>query len=192
MTSRAQGKFKVKTSFSCHTSPDVALGTTINEPFTYRKRNLGLKEQMNKRFKHFSICKTGSLVSIYNTTWVQVVLVIDNLPASEGDARDVGSVSGLGRSSEEGNGNQLQYSCLENSMDRGAWWAIVYRAARSQTQLSDSHIYSFERLLLKLMLQYFAHLMWRANSLEKTLMLGKIEGNRVREWKRIRWLDLHV
>ena len=105
---------------------------------------------------------------------------------------NLGSVPGLGRSPGEGHGNQLQYSCLENSMDRGAWWAIVYRAARSQTQLSDSHIYSFERLLLKLMLQYFAHLMWRANSLEKTLMLGKIEGNRVREWKRIRWLDLHV
>ena len=47
------------------------------------------------------------------------------------------SIPGLGRSPGEGHGNQLQYSCLENSMDRGGWWAIVYRAAKSQTQLSD-------------------------------------------------------
>ena len=48
--------------------------------------------------------------------------------------------------------------------------------------------YSLEELLLRLKLQYFGHLMWRANSLEKTLMLGKIEGRR-RRWQRIRWLD---
>ena len=47
--------------------------------------------------------------------------------------------------------------------------------------------YSLEGLMLKL--QYFAHLMWRANSLEKILMLGKIEGRRGREWQRMRWLD---
>ena len=47
--------------------------------------------------------------------------MVNNLSANEEDARDVGSVPGLGRSSEEGNGNPLQYSCLENSMDRGAW-----------------------------------------------------------------------
>ena len=49
--------------------------------------------------------------------------------------------------------------------------------------------YSLERLMLKLKLQYFSHLMWRADSLEKTLMLGKIEGRRRRGWQRIRWLD---
>ena len=47
--------------------------------------------------------------------------MVNNLSANEEDARDVGSIPGLGRSSEEGNGNPLQYSCLENSMDRGAW-----------------------------------------------------------------------
>ena len=46
--------------------------------------------------------------------------MVKNLPASAGDARDVVSISGLGRSPGEGNGNLLQYSCLENSMDRGA------------------------------------------------------------------------
>ena len=49
--------------------------------------------------------------------------------------------------------------------------------------------YSLERLLLKLKLQYFGHLVWRVNSLEKTLMLGKIEGGRRRGWQRMRWLD---
>ena len=49
--------------------------------------------------------------------------------------------------------------------------------------------YSLEGLMLKLKLQYFGHLIWRANSLEKTLMLGKIEGNRRRGWQRMKWLD---
>ena len=49
--------------------------------------------------------------------------------------------------------------------------------------------YSLEGLILKLELQYFGHLMWRADSLEKTLMLGKIEGRRRREQQRMRWLD---
>ena len=48
---------------------------------------------------------------------------------------------------------------------------------------------SLEGLILKLKLQYFGHLMWRADSFEKTLMLGKIEGRRRREWERMRWLD---
>ena len=48
---------------------------------------------------------------------------------------------------------------------------------------------SLEGLMLKLKLQYFGHLMWRANSFEKTLMLGKIEGRRRRGWQRMRWLD---
>ena len=48
---------------------------------------------------------------------------------------------------------------------------------------------SLQRLMLKLKLQYFGHLMWRADSFEKTLMLGKIEGRRRRRWQRMRWLD---
>ena len=49
--------------------------------------------------------------------------MIKNPPANAGDTRDLGSISRLGRSPGGGNGNLLQYSCLENSMDRGAWWA---------------------------------------------------------------------
>ena len=53
------------------------------------------------------------------------------------NARDVGLIPGLGRYPGEGNGNPLQYSSLENSMDRGAWWATVYGASNSQTQLKQ-------------------------------------------------------
>ena len=62
--------------------------------------------------------------------------MVKNPPANAGDARDLGSVPGLGRSPGEGNGNPLQYSCLENPMDRGAWWG-VHGAAKSQTRLSN-------------------------------------------------------
>ena len=52
------------------------------------------------------------------------------------NVEDPGLILGLGRATEEGNGNPLQYSCLENSMSRGAWWTAVYGVAESQTQLS--------------------------------------------------------
>ena len=61
--------------------------------------------------------------------------MVKNPPASAGDIRDADSIPGLGRSPGGGNGNPLQYSCLENSMDRGAWWAAVCRVAKSWTQL---------------------------------------------------------
>ena len=61
--------------------------------------------------------------------------MVKNPPASAGDVKDVGSIPGLGRSPGGGSGNPLQYSSLENPMDRGAWWAIIHRVAKSQTQL---------------------------------------------------------
>ena len=57
--------------------------------------------------------------------------------ASACNAGDLGSIPGLGRSPGEENGNPLQYSCLENPMDRGALWAIVHRVVKSRTRLSD-------------------------------------------------------
>ena len=65
-----------------------------------------------------------------------MALAVKNPPASAGDARDSGLIPGLGKSPGEGNGNPLQYSCLENSMDRGTWQATVHGVAKSQTQLS--------------------------------------------------------
>ena len=64
-----------------------------------------------------------------------VVLVVKNPPASAGDIRDAGLIPESGRSPAGGHGNPLQYSCLENSMDRGAWRATVHRVAKSRTQL---------------------------------------------------------
>ena len=64
-----------------------------------------------------------------------VALVVKNPPANVGDLRAIGSIPGLGRSPGEGNTNPLQYSCLENLMDREAWWATLYRVAKSWTQL---------------------------------------------------------
>ena len=57
--------------------------------------------------------------------------------ASARSAGDLGSIPGLGRSPGEGNGNPLQNSCLENSMDGGAWWATVHGVVKSRTRLSD-------------------------------------------------------
>ena len=71
------------------------------------------------------------------------------------NAGDSGCIPGWGRSPGKGNGNPLQYSCLENSMDRGAWWATVHGVAKSQTLLSDETtamvvlwIYNMSKLLL--------------------------------------------
>ena len=68
---------------------------------------------------------------------------------------------------------------------------VPWTARRSnQSILKEiSPEYSLEGLMLKLKLQYFDHLMWRTDSLEKTLMLGRIEGRRRRQWQRMRWLD---
>ena len=63
----------------------------------------------------------------------QVVLGVKNLPANAGNVRDAGSISGLGRSAGGGHDYQLQYSCLENPMDRGAWRIMVHRVTKSQT-----------------------------------------------------------
>ena len=63
----------------------------------------------------------------------QVAQVVKNPPANAGDAGDAGSTPGLGRSPGEGNGNPLQYSCLESPVDGGAWEAIVHGVAKSQT-----------------------------------------------------------
>ena len=69
--------------------------------------------------------------------------MVKNPPVNAGEAREADSVSGLGRSPGGGRGNPLQYSCLENSKDRGAWQATVHRVAKLQTplkQLSTAHM----------------------------------------------------
>ena len=63
---------------------------------------------------------------LYNYAGFPGGSVVKNWPGSAGDAEDLGSIPGLRRSPEEGNDNPFQHSCLENSMDRGAWWATVH------------------------------------------------------------------
>ena len=79
-------------------------------------------------------------------TWAsQVVLVVKNPPADAGDIRDQGSIPGLGRILGGGHANPLQYSCLENPMDKGAWRAIVHGVAKSQTRIKllSMHTWGF-------------------------------------------------
>ena len=68
-----------------------------------------------------------------------VVQMVRNLPGMQ----ETGLIPGLGRSPGEGNGNPLQYSCLENPMDRGAWWITVHGVAKSQTGLSNFTFFHF-------------------------------------------------
>ena len=72
---------------------------------------------------HYTICYRGS----------QMELVVKNPAADAGDTGDVGLIPGLGRSPGGGNGKPLQYSCLKNSMDRGAWWATVHGVTELDT-----------------------------------------------------------
>ena len=62
--------------------------------------------------------------------------MVKNFPANAEDAKDTGLIPGLGRSPAGGNGNPLQYSCLENPRDRGTWWATVHGVAKNRTRLN--------------------------------------------------------
>ena len=73
----------------------------------------------------------------------QVAPVVKNLPANAGDIRDMGSIPASGRSPGGGHGNPLQYSCLENPMDRGGWWAIVHRFGENQTRLEQLSMHAY-------------------------------------------------
>ena len=84
-----------------------------------------------------SIFLPGLLASVVPIGASQAVLVVKNPPANAGDIRDACLVPGLGRSPGGGCGNVLQYSCLENPMDRGSWQAKVHGVTKSWTQLSN-------------------------------------------------------
>ena len=80
---------------------------------------------------------------MYVRNWAsQAVLVVKNPPANAEDARDTSWIPGSGKSPGGGHGNPLQYSCLENPVDRGAWQATVHRVAKSWTQLKQLSMYA--------------------------------------------------
>ena len=111
----------------------------------------------------FSSSALGPLLSpvsiwcVPSDTWresLSVVLLsiseglVKNPPADAGDIREVGSTPGSGRSPAGGHGNTLQYSYLENPMDRGAWQATVHGVAKSQTQLNDNTFMVSDQFIL--------------------------------------------
>ena len=104
----------------------------------WQARRVNFKNWIQK-YVVFRCIKLYALKNVHN--WLvmpawrasQVAPVVKNLPANAGDIRDSGLIPGLERSPGGGNGNPLQYSCLENPMDRGAWQATVYRVAKSRT-----------------------------------------------------------
>ena len=91
-----------------------------------------------------AVCMGGNLdtVNIMRVKGFPSHLVRKESACSEGDP---GSIPGLGGSPGEGNGNPLQYSCLENPMDRGTLWAAVHGVTKSQTQLGDLHLGTYTR-----------------------------------------------
>ena len=88
-------------------------------------------------------------------------VMVNNLLANAGGASGIGSIPGLGRSPGEGNGNPLLFSCLENPMDGGAWWAAVHGVAKSQTRLSDFTFTFHFHALEKEMATHSSVLAWR-------------------------------
>ena len=96
-----------------------------------------------KTLKWSTLKKKKNLLRINEKQWLSTYLIMQSFPggsedkASACDAGGPGSIPGWGRSPGEGNGNPLQYSCLENPVERGAWQATVHRVAKSWTQLSD-------------------------------------------------------
>ena len=75
--------------------------------------------------------------------------MVKNPPANAGDVRDAGSIPGLGRSPGGGHGYPLEYSCLENPFDRGAWWGAVHRVIKSQIHMKRLSTHLVNVLIIK-------------------------------------------
>ena len=106
------------------------------------------------------------LCQMHETTWSsQVALVVKNLPDNAGDARDIGLIPGLRRSTGGGNGLPLQYSSIENPVDKGAWWATVHRVTKSWTWLKwfSTHTYFYTHREPKTFGIKLGEILWRKN-----------------------------
>ena len=105
----------------------------------YDCENLKIDHRGNKKKSPFKSA-TNRFSKPYHTRWTsQLALMVKNSSANAGDIWDEGSIPGSRRSTGGQHGNPLQYSCLENPMDRGAWWAAVHRVTKSQTWLKRQH-----------------------------------------------------
>ena len=108
----------------------------VFEKFCWRKCSLQALKQDFFFFFFYRICESASYLS-RDSNLLEYIPGGSDGKASVYNAGDLGSIPGLGRSPGEGNGNLLQYYCLENPMDRGAWQATVHGVAKSQTRLTD-------------------------------------------------------
>ena len=102
--------------------------------------------------------------------WALGDSVVKNMPAKEGKPGFIGSILGLGRSPRGGNGYPLQCSCLENSMNRGAWQAAIHGVTKSQTQLSNwTHMHAWSNVTASLYIEkiwtqeqtHWVNVMWK-------------------------------
>ena len=109
----------------------------------------------------------------------QVALVVKNQPTNAGNVRDKGLIPGLGRFPGGGHGDPLQYSWLENPMDRGAWWATVHRVAQSWTRLKQLSTHACRGLLDGVRTQNGAKrkLSWNQGGLERGKSIQNGSGN---------------
>ena len=115
-------------------------------------------------------------------------LVVKNLAADAGVAGEAGSIPGLGRSSGGGNGNPLQYSCLENPIDRGAWWPTVHRVVKSWTWLKWLRKYAvtFAKALIPNKVTFTGPGNQNLNVYLRESQLNPLSGQRDRS-REIRW-----
>ena len=116
-----------------------SLGTWRTYQFSNEKCDFGIKRTVRKAdgWLHSFIETRIWFSGPNNNLPIAGSTVVKNLSANAGGTREVGSAPGSGRCTGVGNGNSLQYSCLENSMDRGAWQATVHGVTKSQTPLSN-------------------------------------------------------
>ena len=95
---------------------------------------------------HMKLFPKFSLQVFSHTLWAsQMMLMVKNPSADTGDIRDAGLIFGSGRSTGGGNGNPRKYSCLENPLNREAWWAIVHRVTKNWTQLTRLCTFPYDR-----------------------------------------------
>ena len=128
----------------------IARNTEAQNVMTFVVQTLGYSVVREKKNRNLALKKVE--LSSHENTWENLKCIllserrasllaqrVKNPLASEGDRRDMGSVPGSGRSPGGGHGNLLKYACLENPMNRGAWWTTVHGVAKSWTLLSDQH-----------------------------------------------------
>ena len=134
---------------NCLLCPTVSLSThTHTHTHTHTPTHICILLLLNSFFHVLVFCNMElynlhmfPLISpLHSQRASQMALVVKNLPANAGDIRDLGSIPGSGRSPGGGHGNPLQYSCLENPMDRGAWWFAVHRVEHDWSNLPHTHL----------------------------------------------------